>query len=299
MVLYHSYTIWLFTFSSVKDTVVPCSVFGLFAALSGPALDLPQQDPFSILSRAPLVLFYVWLNILLFCLHNQRHPCSIAEDSINKPWRPLPSSRLSSADATRLMIATYPITLFMSWRMGAFTPAAVLTCLDLWYNDFGGADSNGILRNALNACGYACLLSGAMKVAIGPVLDGMVSVRAWSWVGIIACVIFTTIHVQDFRDAPGDALRNRRTLLSVIGDRKARWTVAAGVTVWSLLGPLAWHSPWEGYLGPIAVGYLVVRRLLERRDVEADRLTYKIWCFWFVTFFPLPWLVWLKSFGLA
>ena len=84
---------------------------------------------FSILTRTPLVAFFIWINVLVFELANQRLPDSIVEDSFNKPWRPLPNGLISSLQARRLLLTVLPIFLGMSYSMGVWKETSLLFTL--------------------------------------------------------------------------------------------------------------------------------------------------------------------------
>jgi 4-hydroxybenzoate polyprenyltransferase len=207
---------------------------------------------------------------------------------VNKPWRPLPAKRLTIPQANYLMLATYPLACLVSLYAGVICQYLLLTLFTIWYNEVGGADQNAIVRNFLNAAGYSCFLSGALRIVAGS-SQSIYNPKALQWVSTILALIFTTIHVQDFRDQCGDRLRGRHTMLLALGSGPCRWTVVVGVTFWSLFVPTFWKLGFGGCLLPATVGVSIVYRVLFWRDVEADRVTYKLWCLWFVSFCPLPW----------
>jgi 4-hydroxybenzoate polyprenyltransferase len=286
---YHIYTLWLFTQSQIKDTIVPCALFGLFGALSGPILSFSSPKALNtIIHRLILALFYTWLNALLFCLSNQIQPDSIKEDAMNKPWRPLPSGRCTPGQANWLLLVTHVVTLSVDHIIGGLPQSMLLAFLTIWYNRWGGAE-RPLERNLLNTFGFACFLSGALDVTVGSE-QSVWNPRAITWVCTAAALIGTTIQVQDFRDVIGDHARGRRTILSAIGDAACRRTVVLGVSFWSVSVPAYWESGFIGYLLPISFGTCVVVRTLAWRDLSAEKLTYKLWSFWVMSFFPLPWL---------
>jgi 4-hydroxybenzoate polyprenyltransferase len=286
---YHAYTVWLFARDYFKDTIGPCTAFALFGALSGPILDFdPHPSIADILRRAPLSVFWLWLTVLLFSLHNQHRPESVQEDAVNKPWRPLPAKRLTISQANYLLLAIYPLACLLSLYAGVISQFVLLVLFTIWYNELGGADQNFIVRNFLNAAGYSCFLSGALHIMAGS-SQSIYNPKAIQWTSIIIALIFTTTHVQDFRDEHGDRLRGRHTILLAIGSGPCRWTVVVGVTFWSLFVPAFLKLDFGGYLLPATIGASIVYRVLIWRDVGADRVTYKLWCLWFVSFCPLPW----------
>jgi hypothetical protein len=110
-----------------------------------------MPDLFRILSRTPFIILWNWLNLLVFNIANQRLPDSIIEDKINKPWRPMPSCRLSADEARQLLLLVLPCSLTLISYIGALDDALLMVTLTWMYNDLGGADvsSSYIYENAL------------------------------------------------------------------------------------------------------------------------------------------------------
>ena len=262
-------------------------LFGIVGAVSGSGLGFRTTiDPMELLHRTPAMLWWSWINLLLFNLHNQRHPGAIREDKVNKPWRPLPAGRLSSINATHLMYATYPVVLLSSLCFGGLIPCAVEMLACLWYNEWMGAESL-MFRNFLNAVGISCFLAGPLEIAIGGT-SLLNFPKAFVWLVILGSIIFTTAHLQDFRDQSGDEARGRQTLPIVIGDGPARWLVVAAVIIWSLSGPVFWNLGVLGYLLPASTGGWIMSSLIFNRTVEGDKWTWKLWAAWMASFFFLP-----------
>ncbi|KAF1847087.1 uncharacterized protein K460DRAFT_374232 [Cucurbitaria berberidis CBS 394.84] len=291
VILYHAHTLLLFTCDQILDTVIPGTTFGITAATSGPVLDLPAQNITSILQRILLVAVWLWLVILQFCLQNQRNPGSVEEDSINKPWRPIPSGRVTSAQVEYLLIATHILASVASCCLGVLPIFVVYIILITAYNDFGGGDHNGILRNLFCGAGFSCYFSGAMSIALGP--DISMSFQAWKWTLLITfCILATTIQTQDFRDEAGDKARNRSTLVTKLGRKPALWTVIILVPLWSLYTTLVFfEGGWKMAVIPVVLGGTLVTTAFQAMggDMhELDRRMYKIWCLWMFGLCPLP-----------
>jgi hypothetical protein len=123
-VLYHLYTIVLFTYSDMKTIVIPQSAFGIIMAasrtISSETSFVYSAETSTIASRIPLVLLWVWLNLLPFAINNQRQPEAIAEDRLNKPWRPMPAGRWSPDQARHAMWAFFLVVGLTSWLLGGF-----------------------------------------------------------------------------------------------------------------------------------------------------------------------------------
>ncbi|KAL8651747.1 MAG: hypothetical protein Q9210_003078 [Variospora velana] len=166
--IFHLRTIWLFTFSDLKTIVGPKTVFGLVNSLAAPEFGVGSSpEAASLLRRTVIVAVWTWINLLPFAIDNQRQPAAIAEDSVNKPWRPMPSKRLTEQRARQIMFALYPVAGLTSCYFGGLRQCIALVALGYWYNDRGGADSSFVVRNFINACGFVCYSSGAMEVALG------------------------------------------------------------------------------------------------------------------------------------
>lgn len=296
---FHIKSVWLFTYSDLKTIVFPSAASGI---LNGIAVSLENEQvlsslnlstPEHIFKRAPLVLAWVWLNLLPFNIDNQRQPKAIQEDLLNKPWRTLPSKRLSPGFVKGLMLVLYPIAVFVSFRLGALTQCLALIFLGYWYNDLGGGDGNPLIRNLINACGFVCFSSGAMQVAIrrpgtdSHSTESALGLYGW-WFLIIACIVVSTVQTQDMCDQRGDTVRDRKTIPLVIGDAPARWTIAIGVAVWCCVTPWLWRSPTTGYLGPVILGAIIAGRTLWKRSEKADKTTFLLWNVWLVSLYFLP-----------
>lgn len=284
---FHLKTLWLFTRSDLKSMIYPNIVFGLVTAMSGPALGQNRSPTlFVILSNVPYVFLWLWLNLLLFNIANQRLPASVLEDAVNKPWRPLPSERLDQKQARLLLLIAIPMVFLSSIYLGATFQVLLLLALTWMYNDLGGADDSFILRNIINALGMACYSSGAAIVACGK--ECALTPVVYQWIGLIGLVISTTLQIQDMSDQEGDAVRGRTTLPLLLGDGFARWTIGGAVMGWSMSAPAFWTRRIAAYVPPLAIGSILAFRILVLRNVKADQNTWKMWCIWMVSLYLLP-----------
>lgn len=289
---YHIYTIWLFTFSDLKTIIFPSTAFGIVNALAV-FIEESSTNPEilalryrHLLSAIPVVILWTWINLLPFAINNQRQPEAIQEDLLNKPWRSMPSGRLSPRSAKRLMLVTYFMAIITSKILGNMVYCLMLIALGFWYNNLRGADTSCVVRNLINAFGFVCFASGAMQAAVGksrPVFQ----LLGW-WYCIIACIVFTTVQIQDMYDQRGDKVRNRKTVPLVLGDALARWTIAAPMLIWCWLAPLLWESSVLGFIMPVMVGLIVAVRVLKKRTEAGDKRTFQLWNMWLVSVYVLP-----------
>ena len=287
---FHLYSVWLFTFSYLKTIVVPSTVFALLHTFAlrgfgdfGPGRSEPA---WTIVARAPMVLFWAWSNLLPFAIDNQRQPDAILEDSHNKSWRTMPSKRLTQDQARRLMLATYPFAVAISFLFGGLAQCLTLIVLGIWYNDLGGADKSCIIRNLINAGGFMCYNSGALEV-----MTGIPVTRSWTltiWLVIIGAIVFTTVHTQDMYDQAGDSEKGRKSVPLVIGDSLARRSIAIPVAFWSFLCPAFWNVGVLAGALPCVLGLWIGMRSLLKRGVEQDKTTFRLWNLWLTVLYTLP-----------
>ena len=279
------YSVWLFTFSDLKTIVFPQSTFGIATALSGSLLiETFPSNSLMVISRLPLVALWVWMNLLPFAINNQRQPKAIEEDKLNKPWRSMPSKRLTPGEAKTLMFITYSAAVVLSKYLGAVKPCVMLIIFGWVYNDLGGADKDPVVRNIINGLGYLSFAFGATIIASGHSIFNRV---AYCWLLIIGAVVVTTVQLQDMADQEGDSMRGRRTVPLVYGDRPARWTIAIPVVFWSFVCPAFWSSPF-GFILPVVLGIIVSARVLTIRTLRADKLTFKLWNLWMMILYLIP-----------
>lgn len=251
----------------------------------GPSLSIKQ-----ILEASPRILLWSWSNLLLFNLHNQRHASAVAEDAINKPWRPLPSGRLSPLQATRTMYCTYPVVLVISSTAGGLLPSLLEAFACLWYNEWGGAE-DAVLKNILNGIGIACFFAGPLEAATGQSVF-LGDMKAAAWLLILACAITTTSHAQDFRDMDGDRASGRITVPLLIGDMCARVILAVAVVLWTGVACWFWGlglAEWKASAAAWTAGAAVIVNVFRNRTRQGDALVWKkLFPLWMMGLFMLP-----------
>lgn len=292
---FHLYTLFLLTKSDFKTVTFPQSIFAIAIALSGAAVPpWPHSgaDVSAILLRVPQMVVWIWIHLLVENLANQRQPQSVAEDAINKPWRPLPSGRLSQAEALRLLQAGVPIAAAFSFLLDAFTPSVTFTTLVWLYNDLEGSSTGPILRNVVNAAGLSCLGWGGHTVLLSKdASDRSHLSQDWllHWILVTAAVVATTVHAQDMPDMKGDRARQRKTLPLVYGERVGRWSLAILVVIWSVILPVLCNVqiPVMRWL-PLGVGSFISVLTTSYQDEYSDKLVWNLWCFWVAGLYLLP-----------
>jgi hypothetical protein len=141
---YHLRTLWLFSRSNLKTVVLPQTVFGCVALVSREAFDVQgSPEVVELVSRLPLIISWVWINLLGEVVANQRLAGSIVEDSINKPWRPLPSKRVTPNEARSLLLwILLPSSYIAGVLFGGSNASVALMVFSYMYNDLDGANEN-------------------------------------------------------------------------------------------------------------------------------------------------------------
>jgi 4-hydroxybenzoate polyprenyltransferase len=290
---------WLFTKDDTPTFVIPNTVFGLCAALSGSCLISSTHDIHSILFRIPWVFLFNWTNLLVFDLANQRLPESAKEDTLNKPWRPIPSGRLTGSQVRQCMLVAIPLVLlFNHVVLNVGTETALLYMLTWLYNDLKGGDEGWIVRNVIIAFAFGLYNLGSLKVAASErnhdpnILSWSstvhVSQQGYTWILFISGVILTTMHVQDLKDVKGDAARERKTAPLVLGERAARWTIAVPIVIWSGLCASFWRLSWIPFAPAAILGWYVAWRCLNFKGNKVDRKTWQLWCLWTAVLYVMP-----------
>ncbi|KAI9722765.1 MAG: hypothetical protein M1828_004461 [Chrysothrix sp. TS-e1954] len=284
--------LWLFTYSDIKTILIPKIAFGLVTYLCGPVLTSNQQPTAKYaLARLPNLVVWIWIHLLYCNLSNQRQPEAIEEDRVNKPWRPLPSGRISKLQTNRLLIVVTLSSIATSYFCGGLEQSIILIVGGWSYDKLGSSDSNFAVRNLHNAGGFLIFASGAANVACEcPGSAIKFNDSFYQWLATIAFIVFTTVQTQDLEDQAGDSVRNRATIPLVLGDSLARWTVAIPVVCWSLFCPFFWRMSLIGSLLPTGIGTTIAARVLSLRSVNEDKKTWRLWCAWMAVMYALPFL---------
>ncbi|POS80966.1 UbiA prenyltransferase [Diaporthe helianthi] len=285
-------TLYLFTKGDFKSIVVPHSIFAISVVFSKADLLHTAKyefNPGRILTRIPLMIFWLWIHLLVEDISNQRLPGGIAEDTLNKPWRPIPSGRLSAEEAQQILRVLVPLALLTSTVLSSSRPSATLMTLVWLYNDLDAANAGPMQRNMLNAAGLACFGWGALTTLIGSSEAVGGNTVLICWIALTAAVVMTTIHAQDFPDVAGDKARGRKTIPLVFNEVLARATLAFLVLFWSVVCLVFWDvkSPmvWVAMLG--MAGAMSLKTVLGR-TLRSDKLVWRLWCYWMSFLYLLP-----------
>lgn len=168
------------TESNIKAFVTPTVLAGMFAVASGGVTaDIPSWGDLAI--AVPKVALYIWLYDLYFDCSNQKDPGSIEEDRLNKPWRAIPSGRLSVESAETWYKCSIVILPVVALWFGAL-PEAIAFMLETQAYDRLGGGSTWWGRSIINPLFFSTSQLGAIRVAAGT--STTLSKAAYQWCGL-------------------------------------------------------------------------------------------------------------------
>ncbi|KAI5120552.1 hypothetical protein M0805_000280 [Coniferiporia weirii] len=272
-VSYHSRTLFLFTKSDLKTTVIPITSLAVASA------------PLANLSHLPHVIFWIWFHVLQFDVSNQT--VKPEEDEYNKKDRPLPSKRISWRNALVLRWVLVP----MCWALSAcysveVVYASIALCILTYaYDEMGFAAGHWLGRNVVNALGFlsfevgACLIAGTNSHR----LDSISATSILCSAGIFA----STIQAQDFKDIVGDRLVGRKTL-PIVAPTISRPTLLLGLLAWSVGLSSIWCLSTVVALAFNTLALLVGIRFMVFDTIRADQRSFYLYNVWLSTAHALP-----------
>ncbi|EMD37510.1 hypothetical protein CERSUDRAFT_114151 [Gelatoporia subvermispora B] len=259
------HTLFLFTKSDIKTTVIPVSLFAAAAA--------PAPCTYLIVQST----FWIWLHVLQFDVSNQT--LKPEEDEFNKHDRPLPSRRLTIEAAYVLRWMLVPICWLWSamYSVKTFYSSVALVALTILYNECAAHAGHWLARNCVNAAGFAAFETGATLVA--NMDHNNLDNTAILSICISAGIFTTTIHTQDFKDIQGDRMIGRRTL-PIVHTSVARPSVVIGLCLWSLILATIWDLRMGAQLVFHTLSLFVSYRFMAYGDITEDQVSfywYNVW----------------------
>lgn len=202
------YIIWRFVCNDIWDTVIPCLL--TFSA----AWIYHHRHWQSFPLQFCVAFVYTILYILTFCMANQVY--GVAEDKINKPYRPIPQGLISVKGTFQRMVfynllfVLVAIPLKVLWLAVGWQLITFLMCR--W-----GFSNHWFTKNPVCITfGTITLLAAMWRIVA--VLD----VQIWSFIIVLSLWAGLGLPLQDLRDQAGDRLMKRKTLPLAIGDWEAR-----------------------------------------------------------------------------
>jgi chlorophyll/bacteriochlorophyll a synthase len=169
-------------------------------------------------------------------------------DRVNKPTRPLPSGRLTIAQAWRFTNVMYVLALILAWLVAPggrhecfWLVAVAVVCTYLYSVPPFRTKRLGIWANVTIAIPRGVLL----KVAGWSAVKTIVGVEPWYIGAIFGLFLLGATTTKDFADMDGDRRGGCRTLPIQYGVRRAAWMISPSFVVPFLMIPI---GAWTGVL---------------------------------------------------
>jgi 4-hydroxybenzoate polyprenyltransferase len=169
-------------------------------------------------------------------------------DRVNKPKRPLPSGRLSVAQAWRFTVITYVASLLLAWLVAPggrhecfWLVAIAVVCTFAYSVPPLRTKRLGIWANVTIAIPRGTLL----KVAGWSSVKTMAGVEPWYIGAIFGLFLLGATTTKDFADMEGDRLGGCRTLPIQFGVRRAAWMISPSFVIPFAMIPA---GAWVGIL---------------------------------------------------
>lgn len=200
-------------------------------------------------------------------------------DRINKPRRPLPSGRLSLAEAWIFTLATFAAAWLLAWmvapggRHECFWLVVTATAITALYSVPPFRTKRlGIWANVTIAVPRGALL----KVAGWSTVKTIAGLEPWYIGAVFGLFLLGATTTKDFADMEGDRLGGCRTLPIQFGVKRAAWMISPSFVVPFVMIPAgAWAGILTGrfwllqLLGVIMTAYgIYVCYLMLRRPEE-------------------------------
>ncbi|KAL1700387.1 UbiA prenyltransferase family, partial [Schizophyllum commune] len=209
------YTLFLFMKSDVTTTILPAVALGI--SLVG----IPSVGAF--------LEGLLWLALHLLAFDTRNQIIGLDEDRLSKPHRPIAAGRISLQAAQILHLLFSCSSLLLSARYGLLPHSAVYLACAAAYNDGNlarfWASKSAMIGIGLGICCWGTVVCFNQGRPLAPVaIHALV---------IVALLLATTVHAQDFRDVAGDAAIGRTTLPMVLPPSFARSSLAVLLVSWS------------------------------------------------------------------
>jgi len=165
-------------------------------------------------------------------------------DRVNKPKRPLPSGRLTIAQAWRFTNLTYALAMVLAWLVAPqgrhecfWLVAAAVVCTYIYSVPPLRTKRLGIWANVTIAIPRGVLL----KVAGWSSVKTIVGAEPWYIGAIFGLFLLGATTTKDFADMDGDRRGGCRTLPIQYGVRRAAWMISPSFVIPFMMIPVgAW-----------------------------------------------------------
>lgn len=272
-VAFEGHVVWALIYKDLPASVGIGVMWSVVAwkATSGQLASLPRVVLESML--------YFTVYVLPHCIANQI--TGVEEDRVNKPWRLLPSGKLTMRQMWSRLFVSFAVFLAVGLWLGVFFWALAWSVIVV-LNNFGSATNRWYVKDFWMGVGMFALMSPAWRL-VAPITPESVV-----WTTILSCAVFVLVPMQDLRDMPGDRARGRVTFPLAFGERVARgflalFFLAAPAVFFEMMS----YHPWTPmsavvWLGMGVWAWVLAHRVWSLRGALHDHVTYQAFCWWFV-----------------
>ncbi|KAL1727806.1 UbiA prenyltransferase family [Schizophyllum commune] len=263
-----AYTVYLFSGTNSLAAVLVSVVASLSAA---------GRD-----SNVAIVASFVWVECHLLAFEIMNQITGLEEDVLSKPYRPIPSGRITVSSARILHYFVICVSALLSIYYGTVLISTAFFAMNYLYNECALA-RYWPLKSFFSGYGYACLMAGAAYCLRNDPSER--NMRAIVYLFLMTCM---TSHAQDFRDQVGDAAIGRKTIPLSFEPFTARATLSALVLLWSAFQIWVWSVPSFMVAPVFALAGAMSASFLADYCVDADRRSYTLYYLWLLTCSVLP-----------
>jgi len=280
--LYHEYLVTEALLRSNAGTTIGGFLFAIL-----PRLLLP---PMPLSSAVGLTLKICILSIgFQYSLEVVNQTMGVAEDSVNKPYRPIPSGLITIHEAERRWILAWILFPLLSYMLSGRHVAlwALVWQAEVGFCYVWPRPNNPIMRNLFTAVATFIIISLVNESVVEQHPDRNLHLVLRAALAGWVCLI---VQIQEFHDLEGDRLAGKRTLPLVLGEARI-WLMRQTTCwiffithilflLWGLM--LAQWSTWPRSICTaaaiqIVLGAAVGLRVVWSDSVEIDKNTYFYW----------------------
>ncbi|KAF4611171.1 hypothetical protein D9613_007343 [Agrocybe pediades] len=263
------YTLYLFIKVDILTMALPVLLFATLTSKNTSIL------------RGLNATLWTFAHLLQYCVSNQTR-CSDAQnqdDNLNKPWRPLPSGRISMKNARALRWALLPLCFLLSTRYG-LVDLGILMAGGMYLNNEWRWDRHWLTRAVLNAIAYGTWDMGATVLSFGG-RSPFLAAGTLRTIISNSLIVLTTIHAADFCDEEGDRAEGRKSL-PIVTQGFSRLSITFLLPFWSAVIIWANDHGVKNILdfATLTLALFLATRFYTIRDPREDRKSYVLYNIW-------------------
>ncbi|MBP2478490.1 4-hydroxybenzoate polyprenyltransferase [Crossiella equi] len=199
------------------------------------------------------------------------------EDSINKPWRPVPAGLVTEQGLRVRYVVGNLLYAFLAWWFNVLEWALLWQVSMIALNRFQGRWY--IISKQITMQAGVVAMFAIAWAAVEPVNS-----LTWQWIFFAGVPYVFPLIMEDLRDVKGDGVIGRRTPISVFGERPVRIWCAAWTFCLPFIQHFGLYVPSGASMQRILVCdvlvlgtcWLVCYRLLRYREPKRDAITYLV-----------------------